>query len=242
MGIGIGIGNIVTAATIVRELRARANPETAAVLQGFFRTGKGDYAEGDEFLGIKVPDSRAVARTYAALPLKEIEKLLHSRYHEARLVALLIMVRAHQKGDAVTREQLHRLYLSNTQQINNWDLVDLSAEYLVGSHLGPGKHALLTHLARSNVLWERRIAVLATFHFIKQGYFAETLRIARMLLHDRHDLIHKAVGWMLREVGKRDQATEEQFVAAHYKAMPRTMLRYAIERWPPRLRAEFMRK
>jgi 3-methyladenine DNA glycosylase AlkD len=152
------------------------------------------------------------------------------------------MARAYQKGDESTREQLHRLYLSNTRYVNNWDLVDLSAEHLVGAHLGPGQHALLTRLARSKLLWEGRIAMLATFHFIKQGYFSETLRVARILLHDEHDLIHKAAGWMLREVGKRDQGVEESFLAEHCQEMPRTMLRYSIERFPPLLRARYMRR
>ena len=231
-----------TAAAVTRELKALGHAETAASLQRFFKTGKGHYAEGDVFLGLKVPDTRAVAKAHASLTSHEIEKLLHSRYHEARLIALLIMVRAHKKGDESTREQLHRLYLSNTRYVNNWDLVDLSAEHLVGAHLGPGQHALLTRLARSKLLWERRIAMLATFHFIKQGYFSETLRVARILLHDEHDLIHKAAGWMLREVGKRDQGVEESFLAEHCREMPRTMLRYSIERFPPLLRARYMRR
>lgn len=232
----------MTAAVIVRELRKRANPETAAGLQRFFKTGKGEYAAGDQFLGIKVPESRVLAKAYAGLPAREIEKLLRSPFHEARLVALLIMVLRHQKGDPATRSELHRLYLANTQSVNNWDLVDLSAAQLVGAQLGPGEHALLTRLAKSPLLWERRIAVLATFHFIKRGYFHETLRIARILLHDRHDLIHKAVGWMLREVGNRERAVEEAFLGEHYREMPRTMLRYAIEKFPPALRARYMRK
>jgi 3-methyladenine DNA glycosylase AlkD len=188
-----------------------------------------------------VPAARAVAKAHAALPLPDIRKLLRSPYHEARLVALLIMVRAHQRGDQATRDRLHRLYLENTRYVNNWDLVDLSAGYLVGMHLGPGKHALLAQLAKSKLLWERRIAIIATFAFIREDYFDETLRIARLLLRDEHDLIHKAVGWMLREVGKRDQALEQRFLDEHAAVMPRTMLRYAIERFTPKLRAHYMR-
>jgi 3-methyladenine DNA glycosylase AlkD len=229
-----------TAAAIVKQLAALGNEQAALQLQRFFKTGKGQYAEGDRFLGITVPVSRRVVRQYTDLPHAEIRKLLRSPYHEARLVALLIMVRAHQRGGHATRDRLHRLYLANTKYINNWDLVDLSAEHVVGSHLGPGRHALLTQLAKSPVLWERRIAMLATFHFIKQGYFTETTRLARILLNDEHDLIHKAVGWMLREVGKRDSGTEEEFLARHGRAMPRTMLRYAIEKFPPALRQKYM--
>ena len=230
----------MTAATITAELEARANPETAKALQRFFKTGKGEYAEGDRFLGLKVPASREVAKAHSALSLAEIEKLLRSPYHEARLVALLIMVRGHQRGDQATRDRLHRLYLENTRYVNNWDLVDLSAAYLVGTHLGPGRHALLTRLAKSELIWERRIAIIATFAFIREGYFDETLRIAKLLLRDAHDLIHKGVGWMLREVGKRDQAVEQRFLDQHARVMPRTMLRYAIERFSPKLRAHYM--
>jgi 3-methyladenine DNA glycosylase AlkD len=228
------------ATSIVMELESLRNEQAALHLQRFFKTGKGEYAEGDRFLGINVPVSRRVARQYTDLAPTEIRKLLRSPFHEVRLVALLIMVRAHQRGDHATRARLHRLYLANTKYINNWDLVDLSAEHLVGAHLGPGRHALLTQLAKSQVLWERRIAMLATFNFIKQGYFGETLRIARLLLFDQHDLIHKAVGWMLREVGKRDQRVEEEFLSRHHREMPRTMLRYAIERLSPALRQKYM--
>ena len=230
----------MTAATITAELEARRNTETARVLQRFFKTGKGEYAEGDHFLGLKVPASREIAKAHGALPLPEIEELLRSPYHEARLVALLIMVRAHQRGDEPTRERLHRLYLENTRYVNNWDLVDLSAGSLVGTHLGSGKHPLLTQLAKSKLLWERRIAIIATFAFIREDYFEETLRIAKLLLRDEHDLIHKAVGWMLREVGKRDQAVEQRFLDQYAGIMPRTMLRYAIERFTPKLRAHYM--
>lgn len=229
-----------TAAVIVKQLESLGNERAALHLQRFFKTGKGEYAEGDRFLGLTVPVSRRVVKQYTDLPHAEIRRLLRSPYHEARLVALLIMVRAHQRGDDATRDRLHRLYLANTKYINNWDLVDLSAEHLVGAHLGPGRHPLLTQLAKSALLWERRIAMLATFNFIKQDYFDETLRIARILLRDRHDLIHKAVGWMLREVGKRDRRREEAFLTRHHRAMPRTMLRYAIEKFPPALRKKYM--
>lgn len=229
-----------TAADVIRELESLADPQAAVQLQRFFKTGKGEYAEGDRFLGIKVPVTRRVVRQYTDLPDAEIRKLLSSAWHEARLAALLIMVRACRAADSARRERLFRLYLANTACINNWDLVDLSAESIVGGTLGPGHHPLLTRLARSASVWERRIAIMATFNFIKQGYLSETTRLARVLLHDRHDLIHKAVGWMLREAAKRDQAVAEAFLAEHCREMPRTMLRYAIEKFPRALRARYM--
>lgn len=230
-----------TAAEVVKALKALGNAETAAALQRFFKTAKGEYAEGDVFIGIKVPVQRRVAKEYGALPLEETEKLLRSKIHEARLVALIILVEQFRKGDSSIRDDIFNTYLANTKYINNWDLVDTSAPHIVGAYLGPGKHALLTKLARSSSLWERRIAILATQHFIRLGYFAETLRVAELLLKDSHDLIHKAVGWMLREVGNRDRAVEEGFLDQYASAMPRTMLRYAIEKFPSALRTAYMR-
>jgi 3-methyladenine DNA glycosylase AlkD len=228
----------------LHDLRARmrelGDPEDARNLQRFFKTGPGEYAEGDVFLGIRVPAVRKVAREYEGLPLDDAAELLRTGAHEERLLALLILVRAYQRGDAARRRAIHDLYLAHTRHVDNWDLVDLSAEHVVGAHLWDRDRTLLDRLARSEVLWERRIAILATFHFIKRGHFADTLRIARILLRDPHDLIHKAVGWMLREVGKRDQATEEAFLRAHCRRMPRTMLRYAIERFPEPLRKRYL--
>lgn len=227
-------------ARIRRELRGQADPEAAAVLQAFFKTGRGEYAEGDRFLGVKVPPIRRLARAHRDLPHAEVLTLLRSRWHEERLLALLILVAQYQHATARDRATIYRAYLSNTRYINNWDLVDLSAEHIVGAHLDPSRVAVLQRMARSRSLWKRRIAILATFHWIKQGIFEPTLRIAEQLLHDHHDLIHKAVGWMLREVGKRDLSREEDFLRAHYQRMPRTMLRYAIERFPERRRAHYL--
>jgi 3-methyladenine DNA glycosylase AlkD len=225
---------------VLRELSARAHPERVAALRRFFKTGKGEYAEGDRFLGLTVPDVRAVVRQYAALPLPEIVTLLRSPWHEARLAALLILVRRHQRGTPRERQAIARLYLQNTTRVNNWDLVDCSAGYIVGAHVDRGDRRVLARLARSPLVWDRRIAVMATFPFIRRGQFDDTLRIVGMLIDDRHDLIHKACGWMLREVGKVDRAVEERFLRAHAAHMPRTMLRYAIERFPPRLRARYL--
>jgi 3-methyladenine DNA glycosylase AlkD len=222
----------------VREL---ADPEHARVLQGYFKTGPGEYAEGDVFAGIRIPALRKLAREQADLPLEEAAELLRSPVHEERLLALLILVRAYQRGTAERRREIHDLYLANTRFINNWDLVDSSAEQIVGAQLWEGDRSLLERLARSDSVWERRIAIIATSHFIRRGDFGDTLRVAEMLLGDRHDLIHKAVGWMLREVGKRDQPAEEAFLRAHHRTMPRTMLRYAIEKFPEPLRQAYLR-
>ena len=215
--------------------------ERAWVLQRFFKTGQGEYGEGDTFVGLRVPEIRKLAKEYQALPFSEIIKLLRSSLHEARLLALLILVRAYTRGDAFLQERIFKLYLQNTRFINNWDLVDGSAEYIVGSHLRYRSRSPLHALAISKLLWDRRISIMATFHYIKRGEFAETLRIAELLLRDPEDLIHKAVGWMLREIGKRDRLIEEELLKVHYKTMPRTMLRYAIEKFPEKLRQRYLR-
>jgi 3-methyladenine DNA glycosylase AlkD len=219
--------------TLRRSLREAADPARATLLQRFFKTGPGQYGEGDVFLGLRVPAIRSVARQGDGLTPTEAKTLLGSRYHEERLLALLILVRCFQRGDAATRQQIFDLYLANTRCINNWDLVDLSAPKIVGAWLLGNDRAVLDELSLSANLWERRIAVLATFAFIAQGQFDDSLRLCRRLLTDRHDLMHKACGWMLREIGKRDEGALEQFLAAHAAQMPRTMLRYAIERMPP---------
>ncbi|MGV8078897.1 MAG: DNA alkylation repair protein [Syntrophales bacterium] len=228
------------AADIQRRLQALGNPERVRILQRFFKTAPGEYGEGDVFIGLYVPEIRKLAREYGDLPLPEAVDLLHSSIHEARLLALLILVDAYARGDAATRERIYRLYLEHSRFINNWDLVDASAGQIVGRHLLERSRAPLYTLAASGLLWDRRIAVLATFHFIKQGEFAETLRIAERLLRDREDLIHKAVGWMLREIGKRDRAAEEAFLKLHCRIMPRTMLRYAVEKFPEELRQRYL--
>lgn len=232
---------IMTAREAVATLQRLADPLQARNLQRFFKTAPGEYGEGDRFLGLRVPQLRALVRPSAAMPLKEMKRLLASPFHEARLLALLLMVKQFQDGDDQVRERLYRLYLRSTTRINNWDLVDASAEHLVGAWLQTRSREPLYRLARSASLWERRIAIMATFHFIKQGSFSETLLLAERLLLDDQDLIHKAVGWMLREVGKRDRSVEEAFLRQHYRIMPRTMLRYAIERFPERLRQTYLK-
>ena len=228
-------------AEIQRDLAGLEDDRQAAILQRFFKTGAGEYGEGDRFRGIRVPVLRKVARKYRHLPLAEAGGLLQSVFHEDRLLALLILIQRYYPGDAALRGEIHRLYLEHRSFINNWDLVDASAPHLLGHYLKDRPKGLLTRLAGSRVVWERRMAVLATFPFIKLGDFDETRRIARILLNDPEDLIHKAVGWMLREVGKRNVAVAEAFLQAHYRQMPRTMLRYAIERFPEARRQAYLK-
>jgi 3-methyladenine DNA glycosylase AlkD len=221
-------------------LKRAADPAHALALRRFFKTGPGQYGEGDRFLGIRVPSLRALAREYEGLPLSEARALLASDWHEARLLALLILVRQHHRGTPLERQRIFRLYLRSTGRINNWDLVDCSAPQIAGPHLLGEQRARLTKLAQSPKLWERRIAMLATFHGIKRGDYGPALEIAERLLADQHDLIHKAVGWMLREVGNRDRATAEAFLRGHAARMPRTALRYAIERFPEAERRRYL--
>lgn len=210
-------------------------------LHGFFKTGEGEYGYGDVFVGLTVPQSRQLAKKYQELPLPDIETLLTSTIHEERLIALFLLIKKFQAGDEGVRKQIYDVYLSHTKYINNWDLVDSSAAYIVGEYLMDKPKEVLYQLAQSESIWERRIAILATFAFIKNGRYEETLTIAEILLHDEHDLIHKAVGWMLREVGKRcSEAAEEEFVRKHCQTMPRTMLRYAIERFPKAKREVYL--
>ena len=225
---------------IRKRLRQFATREKAGVLQGFFKTGPGEYGEGDLFLGVVVPDIRRVAKEFQDTPLGEIEKILASRYHEDRVLALLMLVREFVKGDEAMKKRIYGLYLKSTRYINNWDLVDLSAPNIVGTYLLDKSRKPLDVFAKSNDLWKRRIAILSTFTFIRQNDFDDTLRISESLLEDDHDLLHKAVGWMLREVGKRDLRAEERFLKQHYKKMPRTMLRYAIERFPEGKRRNYL--
>jgi 3-methyladenine DNA glycosylase AlkD len=231
----------MTASEIQNRLRELGDEATAHALRRFFKTGPGQYGEGDTFSGLKVGPLRQLAKDYRDLALAEAEALLHSEIHEGRLLALLILVRAFGRGNEMQRKSIYDLYLRNTAHINNWDLVDASAEHIIGGYLHSRSRKPLDRLARSNLVWERRVSILATFHFIKKKEFAETLRIAVLLLEDRHDLIHKAVGWMLREVGKRSSPTEESFLRLHYKRMPRTMLRYAIERFPEERRQHYLK-
>jgi 3-methyladenine DNA glycosylase AlkD len=231
----------MSAEEIVRQLETQGDPERAAFVQGYFKTGPGEYGEGDRFLGISVPEIRKLTRSHRGLPVGEAEALLRSPIHEARMLALLILVDAYTRGDASQREQIFALYLAHARFINNWDLVDSSAPYIVGPHLSNRDRAILRRLAASDMIWERRIAIMATYHFIRQGQFDDTFEITRLLLGDREDLIHKATGWMLREVGNRDRAAEEAFLKMHYKHMARTMLRYAIEKFPEALRKRYLK-
>ncbi len=230
----------MTVPEIQRKLRNLADKEKARLLQGFFKTGPGQYGEGDVFLGITVPKLRKLARECRGTTVADAITLLRSELHEQRLLALFLLIQAYAEGDGSVKKKIYRLYLKNTCFINNWDLVDLSAPRIVGGHLADKSRKPLYALAKSRGLWKKRIAVLATLKFIKQDDFADTLAIAGMLVKDEHDLIHKAVGWMLREVGKRDLRTEEEFLKKHYHAMPRTMLRYAIERFPEKKRQRYL--
>ena len=227
-----------------KELKELSDLKQAKILQRFFKTGKGEYGEGDIFLGIKVPIQRKVAAEFYELSLKDIEKLLESKIHEHRMISLFILIKKYEKGGEQEKKIIFNFYLKNIKNINNWDLVDLSAPKIVGGYLmkkiNEGDAVfesdvcecrLLYKLAKSNNLWRRRVAIISTWTFIKNNRFNETLKISKILIADKHDLIHKAVGWMLREVGKKNQKIEENFLKKHYLKMPRTMLRYAIERF-----------
>jgi len=222
------------------ELQALADPGKAGMLSRYFKTGKGQYGEGDIFLGITVPKQRAVAKKYSGLSLNDIRKLIAGKTHEHRLVALLILVSRYGEAEAEGKGMIVDFYLKQANHVNNWDLVDLSAPNILGDYLLDRDRAVLYRLARSKNLWERRIAIMSTLAFIRRRDFDDTLRISEFLLHDEHDLIHKAVGWVLREVGKRDLRTEEGFLKRHYRRMPRTTLRYAIERFDEKKRKFYM--
>lgn len=221
-------------------MRGLADRPRAVLLQRFFKTAPGEYGAGDRFVGIRVPALRQIARSCDDLPLGDVSQLVKSPWHEERLLALLILVRRHARAEPAQRDVIVRLYLRNRRRINNWDLVDCSATHIVGACPYKTRRALLARLARSTRAWDRRIAIVSTFHDIHRGEYAGALSLARLLLDDPHDLIHKAVGWMLREAGKRDRAVEEAFLRRHASRMPRTMLRYAIERFPPRLRRAYL--
>lgn len=220
-------------------IRKCANPRKAKILRQFFKTGTGQYGEGDRFFGITVPESRNIAQQFDDLSLKDIATLLSSKIHEERLIALLILVHRYQT-EKDERETIFRFYLRNAKRVNNWDLVDLTAHHIVGCHLYRRNRKLLYRLAQSRNLWERRIAIVSTFYFIRQNDFSDTFRITKLLLRDSHDLIHKAAGWMLREAGKRSFKAEETFLKTCYHKMPRTMLRYAIERFPEKRRRLYL--
>jgi len=230
----------ITLRQVRQLLRATASAADAVFLQRFFKTGPGEYGEGDKFLGVRVPATRQVVKQCGGLPLEDARTLLHSKYHEERLLALLILVRRFERGDEAMKQRVFELYLSETRHINNWDLVDQSAPNIPGKWLLERPRDLLTQMAKSQHLWDRRIAVLATFTFIRHSQFEDSLRLGEALLRDPHDLMHKACGWMLREIGKRDEAVLEGFLEEHAAAMPRTMLRYAIERMPEARRRAWM--
>ncbi|MEK2645152.1 DNA alkylation repair protein [Bdellovibrio sp. BCCA] len=226
---------------IQKDIRKSADATRAKNLKRFFKTDPGEYGEGDVFIGLTVPQSRAFAKKYFETPLKDLEVLLKSEIHEERLIALIILSNRFAKSDEREKFQIYKLYLKNTKYINNWDLVDTSAEYIVGGYLYDKDRKVLQQLAKSKSLWERRIAMLSTFHFIKKGEYQDTLRIARILLKDEHDLIHKASGWMLREMGKRVSEKELRgFLEKYASKMPRTMLRYAIEKFSPKDRRYYL--
>jgi len=230
----------MTVQKIQQRLRRFATKEKAALLQRFFKTGPGQYGEGDKFLGVMVPNIRLVVKEFRDAPLPEVKKLMRSAWHEERVLALLILVDQFERGDDALRKKIYQFYLKNTRYINNWDLVDLSAPKIVGPYLDGGSRALLYRFVRSKNLWERRIAILATFPYIRNADFVDALSIAEKLLADDEDLMHKAVGWMLREVGKKDVAVLESFLKKHHRKMPRTALRYAIERFPETKRKRYL--
>ncbi len=228
---------------LIKELKSLENKEQVKILSKFFKTGKGEYGEGDIFLGIKVPLQRNVAKKYSNLSFKDLQILLDSEIHEHRMVALIILINKYKKykNNSSNQRQIYEFYLKNTSRINNWDLVDLSAPSIVGDFSRIDGTEIIKFLSRSKNIWERRIAIVSTHYFIKQRSFGETLSISNTLINDEHDLIHKAVGWMLREVGKRNQEILELFLNDKYKSMPRTMLRYAIEKFPEEKRKAYLK-
>lgn len=233
--------DVLTADSARARLQEVADPEKARILSRFFKAGPGEYAEGDQFLGVSVPESRKIAHAGRSLPWPEVKNLLHSPIHEERLVALLILVdQFKQAKNEDERARLFELYATNLRYVNHWDLVDTSAPKIAGAYLLDKNKAPLYEWAASADLWVRRVAIMATFAFIKRGRYTDTLRIARILRDDSEDLIHKAVGWMLREVGNRNRWIEERFLQEHYRKMPRTMLRYAIEKLPAKRRQAYL--
>jgi 3-methyladenine DNA glycosylase AlkD len=231
----------MTADAIREKLHAIADKRRVRDMQRFFKTGPGEYAEGDVFIGVRVPQIRKLAKEHPDIPLEEVVLLLRSEIHEERLLALLLMVQHYQRGDEKMQKKLYQLYLGSTDFINNWDLIDVTAKNIVGAWLVDKSRKPLYKLARSKSLWERRIAIMATFRYIPDNDFEDCLKLAEILRDDEHDLIHKAVGWMLREIGNRERDVEEAFLQRHYRKMPRTMLRYAIEKFPEKRRQAYLK-
>jgi len=223
------------------DLRKYSSKQKAKILKRFFKTGPGEYAQGDIFIGITVPRLRILSYRYQDLAFNEILELLKSRIHEERFLALLILMLKYRKVNLTGKQKIYKTYLSHSKYVNNWDLVDVSAKQIVGNFLEDKNRAPLYELANSSSLWEKRIAIISTFHFIENSDFKDTLKIAKILILDSHDLIQKAVGWMLREVGKRDRCCEEKFLRKYYRTMPRTMLRYAIERFKEPKRQAYLK-
>lgn len=228
--------------TITSELQALSNAEKREIFPKFFKAGKGEYGEGDRFLGVTVPNIRAIAKLHKDISLDEIRDLMQSEWHEVRLCALLIMVEKSKKKDEALRQQLFDLYLSQTDRINNWDLVDLSCRFIVGEYLLDKSRDILYQLAHSPLLWDNRIAIVSTYAFIRKGQLEDTYALSDLMMHHPHDLMHKAIGWMLREAGKRDANRLYNYVMSHRADMPRTMLRYAIEKFSPAERSILMKR
>jgi 3-methyladenine DNA glycosylase AlkD len=231
----------MTALTIQQKLHRLADKKKAKILRGFFKTGPGQYGEKDVFLGITVPRLRKFSRDCETLPLIESVRLLRSEIHECRFLALILFIHTYATGDEQLKKKIHNLYIKNIRFVNNWDLVDLSAPKIVGDYLEDKPRHLLYDFTGSDNVWHRRIAIVSTFHFIRKQDFSDTLKISQLLISDSHDLIHKAVGWMLREVGKRDKSVLGAFLSRNNAKMPRTMLRYAIERFPEEERREYLK-
>ncbi len=232
----------MTADTIHNELESLSTPEKKEFLPYFFKTGKGQYGEGDKFIGVVVPDTRKIAKKYKDIPFEEVTKLLDSPYHECRLCGLLILVERFKKAKEEERKEICDFYLSKTTCINNWDLVDLTAKDIVGEYLVDKDRSILYKLAESELLWDQRIAVISTFAFIRRNDHKDILALSEKLIGHKHDLMHKAIGWMLREAGKRDISSLKGFLDKYHKQMPRTMLRYSIEKLTPEERAYYMQK
>lgn len=227
--------------TLRSQLAQQADPHKADHVARFFKTGPGEYAAGEQFMGITVPVLRTISKQFQALKLTDLQKLLNSRWHEERMMALLILIQQYRRGKTVReRKQCYDFYVANKTQVNNWDLVDVSAPHIVGDYLFDKKASVLTTWAKQSHLWSRRIAIVSTWHFVRRDRFEDTLQLATLLLDDTHDLMHKATGWMLREVGKRDVRVLENFLQQHYQYMPRTMLRYAIERLSKTRRLDYL--
>jgi 3-methyladenine DNA glycosylase AlkD len=227
---------------IRKAILKQKNPKQAVILQRFFKTGKGEYGEGDVFYGIKVPVQRSIAKKFNDLAFEDLKVLISSKVHEERLIAAFILIDQYKSGDEKKKKIVFDFYVKNRKGINNWDLVDLSAPKIVGAYLIDKEKELLYRFANSKDLWEKRFAILSTQTFIREHFFEDTLNISEILLQDKHDLIHKAVGWMLREIGNRNMQVEEEFLAKHYKKMPRTMLRYAIEKFPEKKRKDYLER